>query len=105
MAPLVVDNLPAIIDLCRKRRVQRLFLVGSATGPDFDGKDAPSDIDFLVEFEPHPRRGLDDVYFLLLEDLQRLLGRDVDLVERHCVHNPVVKASMETSKVPLYAAA
>lgn len=103
MIDLIRANLGSIIELCRQHRVQRLFLVGSATGGEFDA--SRSDVDFLVEFEPHPRRGFDDVYLLLKEDLERLLGRPVDLIERHCVHNPYVRASMERSKVPLYAAA
>lgn len=103
MAPLIRDNMPAIADLCRTHKVRRLFLIGSAIGPEFDT--AKSDVDFLVEFEPHERRGFDDVYFLLLHGLEDLLGRKVDLIERHCVRNPVVRHSMENSKVPLYAAA
>lgn len=103
MIDLIRANLGSIIELCRKHRVQRLFLIGSAIGEDFDT--SRSDVDFLVEFEPHPRRGFDDVYFLLKEDLERLLGRPVDLIERHCVRNPVVRSSMERTKVPLYAAA
>jgi predicted nucleotidyltransferase len=103
VTPLIRDNLEAILALCRKHRVRELFLVGSATGAEFDP--ARSDVDFLVEFEPHERRGLKDVYFLLLDDLRKTLGREVDLIERHCVRNPVVRHSMERSKVPLYAAA
>jgi predicted nucleotidyltransferase len=103
MSPLVQANLPRIVELCRRHGVRRLFLIGSAIGPDFDP--ATSDVDFLVEFEPRERRGFDDVYFLLREDLARLMEREVDLIERHCVRNPVVRRSMEQSKVPLYAAA
>jgi len=103
MVPLIRDNLPGIAELCRKHRVRRLFLIGSALGEGFDP--ARSDVDFLVEFEPHEREGVDDVYFLLLEELKELLGREVDLIERHCIRNPVVRHSIEHSKVPLYAAA
>lgn len=103
MAPLIRDNLTAIAELCRRHSVARLFLIGSATGDDFDPE--RSDVDFLVEFEPHERKGLDDVYFRLLGELQSLLGTKVDLVERHCVPNPYVRASMERSKVAVYAAA
>lgn len=103
MIDLVKANLSAITDLCRKHAVRSLFLIGSATGAEFDP--ARSDLDFLVEFEPQQRRGFDDVYFVMKEDLERLLGKRVDLVERHCVRNPYVRASMERTKVPLYAAA
>lgn len=103
MVPLIRDNLEKIVELCRRHKVRRLFLIGSALGEEFDPE--RSDVDFLVEFEPHESRGPDDVYFLLLEDLKTLLVREVDLVERHCIRNPVVRTSVEQSKVPLYAAA
>lgn len=89
--------------LCRKHRVLRLFLIGSATDDTFDP--ARSDLDFLVEFQPQERKGWDDVFFQLLKDLESLFGRKIDLIERSGVTNPVVRASMERSKVSLYAAA
>lgn len=103
MIPLVSDKLDSLGELCRKHRVARLFLIGSATDDTFDA--ARSDLDFLVEFQPQERKGFSDVYFLMLKDLEGLFGRKIDLVERHCVSNPFVKASMEKTKVPLYAAA
>ncbi|HZW08996.1 MAG TPA: nucleotidyltransferase domain-containing protein [Phycisphaerales bacterium] len=103
MVPLIRDNLDKIAELCRRHGVRRLFLIGSALGEGFDPE--RSDVDFLVEFEPHESKGFDDVYFLLLADLKALLGREVDLIERHCIRNPVVRHSIEHSKVPLYAAA
>jgi len=103
MIDLVKSNLGKIEELCRRHRVRVLFLVGSAARSDFDP--GRSDLDFLVEFEPHQRRGFNDVYFLLREDLERLLGRHVDLLEHGCVPNPYVRASLEKDKVSLYAAA
>lgn len=103
MVEAVRSKLPQIEDLCRKHGVRRLFLIGSALGVGFDA--ARSDVDFLVEFESHDRSGPASRYFDLLEDLQRLLNRRVDLIERHCVENPYVRSALEGSKVPLYAAA
>lgn len=72
--------------LCRRHRVARLEVFGSAArGDDFDP--AHSDADFLVTFEPGAERAVD-----ALLDLQRsmesLLGRPVDLIER-----PVIETS------------
>lgn len=103
MIELVAQNLGAIAALCRRHRVARLDVFGSAARDDF----APgrSDLDFVVEFMPGPRSGLDDVYFKLRADLELLLHRPVDLVERGCVSNPVVSAAIERGKVQVYAAA
>ena len=102
MVPLVQENLAKIHDLCRTHKVSRLFLIGSATGADFDP--AKSDVDFLVVFEPHERKGFDDVYFLLLQDLERLLRRPVDLIEAGGLRNPYLIASINRTKQMLYAA-
>lgn len=58
MVPLVSENPHRITGLCRGRRVRRLRLIGSAAGEDFDPE--RSDVDFLVEFGPHERKGFDD---------------------------------------------
>lgn len=103
MNQLIVPHLDQIAVLCVKHRVRRLELFGSTAGDDFDP--SRSDVDFMVEFEPAPREGFSDRYFVLRRALESLLGRPVDLVEQGCVPNPVVAASIQRSKVPVYAAA
>lgn len=102
MVPLIRDNLPAIIELCRKHRVARLFLIGSALGEGFDPEN--SDVDFVVVFDEFERLGREDPYFKLLGDLEQLLGRPVDLIEAHTVRNPYLIAALNRSKRVLYAA-
>lgn len=101
MHPIVRDNLPHITRLCQQHRVQRLFLVGSALTDRFDP--ARSDVDFIVVFEPFERLGWDDPYFKLLEALQTLLGRPVDLIEARTLRNPYLIASLNRSKTLLYS--
>ena len=103
MNPFDAPTLDRIRALCRQHRVRFLYLVGSAATGEF--VPSRSDYDFLVEFAPHQRRGFKDVYFLLLHDLEDLLGRRVDLIENGCVSNIFVLRSLEKTKVPLYAAA
>ncbi len=95
--------LGALVFLCRRYGVRDLALFGSAAGGDFDPES--SDIDLLVEFEPMPPAEHMQNYFGLLEDLEALFGRRVDLVEESAVRNPYVLGSILKSKVPLYAAA
>jgi predicted nucleotidyltransferase len=102
MIDLVRSRLDAIADLCRKHKVERLFLVGSATGGGFvPGR---SDVDFVVVFQPQERKGFDDVSFSLQHDLEELLGRPVDLLEAHTLRNPYLIASINRTKQMLYAA-
>jgi hypothetical protein len=91
-----------IAELCRRHRVRRLALFGSAVREDFDPR--RSDLDFLVEFESLPPGTYADAYFGLLESLQRLCGRRVDLVEAGSVRNPYVRREIEARQETVYAA-
>lgn len=103
MDQAVADEGDQLSALCRKHSVKRLELFGSAACGDFDP--SRSDLDFVVEFLPVPRRGFGDVYFHLLSDLEALFGRKVDLVEVTAIRNRFFRASVEATKVPIYAAA
>lgn len=103
MLEFVSSKLPALEALCRTHSVKRLELFGSAACGDFDP--ARSDLDFVVEFFPGPSRGLDDPYFRMLFNLEALFGRKIDLVMASAIRNPYFRASVESTKVPLYAAA
>ena len=102
MTSVVQDRISEISSLCRKHRVRALEAFGSAIGETFDPK--TSDIDLLVEFEGMSAAAHADAFFGLLEDLQRLLGCDVDLVESRAVRNPYFLEAVQNQKVPVYAA-
>lgn len=63
-----------IADLCRRHRIRRLAVFGSALRDDFAQK---SDLDVLVEFEPGVRVGL--AFFAIQQELSEMIGRKVDL--------------------------
>lgn len=88
--------------LCRRYRVRRLELFGSAAAGDFNPRS--SDLDFLVEFDDLQATDYADAYFGLLEELQRLFRRDVDLVVARSVKNPYLVESIRRSRTLLYAA-
>lgn len=103
MVPLIVSKRAEIAELCRRHRVRRLDVFGSAArGEDFDP--ARSDMDFLVEFDPAAKAGLFDAYFPFKEALEALLSRPIDLVEDGAVENPYLRASIERSREPVYGA-
>jgi predicted nucleotidyltransferase len=64
----------AIADFCRRHRIRRLALFGSALREDFGPE---SDLDILVEFETGRAPGL--AFFAMEIELSEMLGRDVDL--------------------------
>jgi predicted nucleotidyltransferase len=102
MLPLIDQHEPEIVELCRRYRVERLELIGSAATGEFDP--AQSDLDFLVTFLPLQAGERADAYFGLLHGLEDLFGRKVDLVTRGAVRNPWFARSIEACRELLYAA-
>jgi uncharacterized protein len=99
--PIVQQHLDELRRLCERFRVRRLELFGSATSPGFDP--ASSDPDFLVEFEDLGH-GYFDAYFGLLESLEDLFRRPVDLVMSRAVKNRFFLEAIQASRTLLYAA-
>jgi predicted nucleotidyltransferase len=101
VTPILSEQLEAIRRICRLRNVLRLEVFGSAVSDRFDME--RSDLDLLVEFAPLPPTDHADAYFGLLEDLQDLLQRDVDLVEAQAIDNPYFKRTVDAQRKVLYA--
>ncbi|NOX57218.1 MAG: DNA polymerase subunit beta [Planctomycetes bacterium] len=102
MIALLEQRQTEIADLCRRYRVRRLEVFGSAAGGPFD--ETQSDVDFLVEFEEGYPEGPFAQYFDFLAALKTLLGRDVDLVETRAITNPYfLQAVDRTTREVLYA--
>jgi predicted nucleotidyltransferase len=88
-----------LADLCERHRVERLALFGSALREDFDS--GRSDLDFVVEFLPMSPQEHAGAYFGLLDDLESLFGRRVDLVELGAVRNPYLRREIEEQQETL----
>ncbi len=91
-----------LAELCRRYHVKQLELFGSATGDTFDPD--KSDIDFLVEFEPCNPSDHYERYFGLVEALEALLERPVDLVETHVITNPYFLRQVNETRALIYGA-
>jgi predicted nucleotidyltransferase len=102
VSPSIDQHRAELAELCRRYSVLNLSLFGSATRDGFDPES--SDYDFLVDFEALPPGQYSDAYFGLLEALEGLLGRPVDLVVASAIKNPYFRQSVEQSRALLYAA-
>jgi hypothetical protein len=88
---------------CRKWKITDLALFGSVLREDFR---PDSDIDVLVSFEPNARWSLMDVVEMQ-DELERVLGRKVDLVKRRAVErseNYIRRRHILESAEPVYVA-
>jgi predicted nucleotidyltransferase len=102
MNSLIANHRAALEDFCRRYRVRRLALFGSAATGKFEP--GRSDLDFLVEFQPLSPTERADAYFGLLLALQDLFAQLIDLVEAGASQNPYFVQAVEQSKALLYAA-
>ena len=105
MIPILDENRDAIAAVCRRYRVSRLEVFGSAAEGDFNPE--RSDVDFLVDFQPGEDLGpWMSRYFELQEALGALLGRPVDLVmlDAPGLQNPYFAREANRTRRLLYAA-
>ncbi|GAB4247343.1 MAG: hypothetical protein OHK005_13490 [Candidatus Methylacidiphilales bacterium] len=104
MSPIIQAQLEIfesrIAEICRKHRVARLELFGSATGDAFHPD--RSDLDFLVTFEQDYFVGIADAYLHLAEELETLFRRPVELLTRRSLRNPYFKQTVNQQAMTIY---
>lgn len=76
-------------------------MFGSAVSGRFT---ADSDIDFVVEFEPMDPFQVKRAYFALVDALESLLGREVDLLTPASIRNPYLQRIVDAERDVIYAA-
>lgn len=101
MVEVSVADREAIARACREFDVARLRIFGSAVTGRFDP--ASSDLDFLVDFQPDAAKGIAP-FLALKAELERISGREVDLVEGRAVRNPYFARRVFDEAVDVYAA-
>ena len=99
---LVARHNAELTALSRRFGVRRLELFGSVATRQDDPTE--SDVDFLVDFETVPDGTYADAYWGLLESLEALLQRPVDLVVATAITNPYFRKSVDETKALVYAA-
>jgi predicted nucleotidyltransferase len=104
MNSIVTDKIPQLVELCKKYRVVRMYLFGSAARDDFDPE--TSDFDFLVSFD----EGLDVLergqnFLDLMLELDELFGHEVDLLTEKQLTKPRLIENINRDKQLIYEAA
>jgi predicted nucleotidyltransferase len=88
--------------LCLANCIRHLAVFGSVVRDDFDP--ASSDVDVIARFEASSCPAYADRYFAIKEELERMIGRAVDLVTERSLTNPYLKRRIDAEKVMLFAA-
>ena len=87
-------------NVCRRFRVDRLYLFGSAADGSFNSE--RSDLDFLVALEDQPPAEYADNYLGLAQELEKLFERPADLVTERSIRNPYFRESVFAARQLLY---
>lgn len=96
---IIDKNIDKIKTLCNKHKVARLFVFGSILT---DNLKKSSDIDLLVDFSEVALYDYADNYFDLKISLEKLLNRQIDLLEDKAIKNPYLRKSIDSSKRLIY---
>ena len=96
---IIEKNIDSLIILCKQHKVRELYLFGSILTPKFN-KD--SDIDMLVQFDNVDILEYADNYFDFKEKLEKLLGREIDLLENQAIRNPIFRKILDRDKKIVY---
>ncbi|TVQ16619.1 MAG: hypothetical protein EA361_03940 [Bacteroidetes bacterium] len=93
------EHIDQISQACNSNKVKSLFAFGSVTtdkyGPD-------SDIDLIVDIDENDPLTYSDHYFNLKFELEKLLNRQIDLLEQKAIRNKYLRDQIERTKVLVY---
>ena len=90
----------SLTNACRRFRVERLYLFGSAADGRF--KSEQSDLDFLVALEEQSPAEYADNYLGLAHALENLFDRPADLITERSIRNPYFRESVFAARQLLY---
>lgn len=99
---LIESNIHNIAALCKKHKVNKLFVFGSILTNRFNDE---SDVDLVVSFNKAEVSDYFDNYFDFKYSLEDLLGREVDLLEEQTIQNPYLKKNVDATKALIYGGA
>ena len=96
---IIEKNIESLVSLCKQHKVKELYIFGSILTSKFN-KD--SDIDMLVQFDKVDILEYADNYFDFKEKLEKLLGREIDLLENQAIRNPIFRKILDRDKKIVY---
>ena len=96
---LIENNIQKIVAFCKKYKDGKLFVFGSILSNRFNDN---SDVDLVVDFDKVELEDYADNYFDFKFALEKLLGRDIDLLEDKAIRNPILRKNIDNSKLLIY---
>lgn len=85
--------------LCEDHKVRTLYAFGSVNTKKFTHD---SDVDLVVDFKIDDPIEYADNYFDLKFELEKILNRQIDLLESKAIKNPFLRENIDRTKVLIY---
>ena len=96
----IILNYNDVVHICQKYHIIELSIFGSSIRDDFNQR---SDVDILVSFDNNLEINLFDI-MELEKEFSLLLNREVDVVEKEALKNPIRKERILSTREIIYAA-
>jgi len=96
----IKTNINEFLLLCKSHEVKTLHAFGSSTNNTF--KEDLSDIDLLVELNTQDPIKRGENLMDLWEKFEIFFSRKVDLITSSSIRNPILKKSIDSSKILIY---
>jgi len=93
------QHIEQIKKICELNKVSSLFAFGSVTTNKFN---SDSDIDLIVEIDDNDPISYSNKYFNLKFQLEKILNRQIDLLELKALRNRFIKREIDRTKVEIY---
>ena len=85
--------------LCELNDVSSLFAFGSVTTDKFR---PDSDVDLVIEIDDSDPLSYSDKYFNFKFQLEKILKREIDLLEQKAIRNRFLKNEIDRTKIKIY---
>jgi len=96
---IIEQHIKDINKLCVIHKVKELYAFGSVLTEKFD---SDSDVDFVVDFYPIDVSLYTDNYYDLKFSLQKILNRQIDLLEEKAIKNPYFRQAIDQQRKLIY---
>lgn len=93
------EHIEQINKLCELNEVRALFAFGSVTTGKFK---SDSDIDLVVDIDDNDPISYADKYFNLKFQLEKILEKQIDLLEQKAIKNRFLKDEIDRTKIQIY---
>lgn len=94
------DRLKLFSQLCDSHKVKYLYAFGSSITDNFDAN--TSDIDLVVELDSNDPIERGEFLIDLWDKFEVFFKRKVDLMTESSIKNPILKSSIDKTKVLIY---